>query len=171
MKKAILLCVLPLSACMTIVSVPVDETLNLVVSGVSELMSSAGSDEEPCTLRHLIRSVCIEYNREVAIPDFVPTVQKRLMQLQVESQLYAPGTVPMNCAATLRYTAVRSWSSHFTSSDLQPYLGEAELTLLQGGHVVALARYQTSRLGYEKWTSVPAKIMPVVDELMCVKKN
>ena len=171
MKKSILLCVLPLSACMTIVSVPVDETLNLVVSGVSELMSSTGSSEAPCTLRHQIRSVCVEYNREVAIPDFVPTLQKRLKQLQVESPLYAPGTIPMSCEATLHYTAVRSWSSHFTSSDLQPYLGEAELTLLQSGQVVALARYQTSRLGYEKWTSIPSKITPVVDELMCIKKS
>ncbi len=170
MKIAILLCALPLSACV-MVSVPVDETLNLVVSGVSELMAASGAEAPPCTPRYAFRSICIEYNREVVVPDFVPTVQDRLRQLQMDSTLYAPSAMPLACDATLRYTVVRGWSAHFTSNDKQPYLGEAELTLLQNGRVLSLARYQTSRFGYEKWTSTAAKISPVVDELVCTRKS
>ncbi|MBS1156966.1 MAG: cell division protein FtsI [Proteobacteria bacterium] len=170
MKLAILLCALPLSACV-VISVPIDETLNAVVSGVSEVMASSTADAPLCSPRFAFRSICIEYNPLVSVADFVPTVQSRLKQLQVDSMLYAPSAMPLACEVTLHYTATRGWSSHFTSSELQHYLGEAELTLRQSGRVISLARYQTSRLGYEKWTSTDVKMAPVVDELMCVKKG
>lgn len=170
MKLAILLCALPLSACV-VVSVPVDETLNAVVAGVSELMATSTADAPTCSPRFAFRSVCIEYNPVLAIPDFVPTVQGRLKQLQVDSTLYAPSAMPLACDVTLHYTGARSWGSHFTSSEMQSYLGEAELSLRQGGRVISQARYQTSRLGYEKWTSTSVKIGPVVDELVCTKKS
>ncbi|MDR3413689.1 MAG: hypothetical protein P4L87_22490 [Formivibrio sp.] len=168
-KWILLLCTFPLSACVTMVGVPLNDALNLVVSGTSELMANSWSNTDKCTLRYPLHSICIEYNPNVAVPDFVPTMQTRLKQLQVDSTLYSPSAMPISCEATLQYTAARSWGSHFTSSDLQPYLGDAELTLLQGGRVLSLARYQTSRLGYEKWTSTATKMNQVVDDLVCAK--
>lgn len=166
MKRAfLLLCTLSLPACV-VVSVPIDETLNLVVSGVSELWGGA-PDALPCPLRFEFDSICIEYNREVAIPDFVLVVQNRLNQLKIANKLYAPSAISSSCGMVLRYTATRSWSSHFTSSDKQSYLSEAELNLQQGGQVISQARYQVSRLGYEKWSSTAAKLSSVVDTLVC----
>lgn len=165
----LLLCTLSLQSCV-VVSVPVDETLNLVVSGVSELWGGA-PDALPCPLRFEFDSVCIEYNREVAIPDFVPAVQNRLNQLKIANKLYAPSAISGSCSMVLRYTATRSWGAHFTSSDKQDYLSEAELNLQQGGQLISQARYQISRLGYEKWSSTAAKLSSVVDDLVCKKST
>lgn len=160
-----------LPGCVTLVSVPVDETLNLLVTGYSELVSRSVEDIEPCELRYPLSSVCIEYNPTVSISDFAPSLQRRFGQLRVASALYAPGTLPVFCDATLRYVAVRNWSSHFASSDKQPYLGEAELFLYRDGRLQSSARFQSSRLGYEKWTATSSKIDPVIDELVCKKKS
>ena len=158
---------LMLSGCVTVLSVPLDETLNLMVTGYSELVAGSTSDRDPCTLRYPLRSVCIEYNQHVASTDFLPSLRRRLGQLQVESTLHAPGTQPLSCEATLRYVASRNWSSHFASSDKSAYLDEADLFLYQQNRMLASAHYQISRWGYEKWTSTSTKIDPVVDELLC----
>lgn len=171
MKLLILLCALPLAGCMTLVSIPLDETLHLLVSGASEMMASTTADETPCQLRFPVQSVCIEYNRNVPMPELVVGIQKRLKQLQVESTLYDVGVMPLTCETSLRYSAARSWATHFTSSDKQSYLGDAELTLYQNGRVLSAVHYQTSRLGYEKWTSTATKMTPVVDELVCVARS
>ncbi len=166
-----LLCVLSLSGCVTVLSVPLDDALNLVVAGYSELVAASGSDLEPCALRYPLHSICIEYNPEVATTELIPSLQRRFRQLQIETTLYAPGAVPLMCEATLRYVASRGWSNHFMSSDKQAYLGEADLFLYQNGQVMASAHYQTSRLGYEKWTATSSKTDPVVDELVCTHKG
>ena len=160
-----------LSGCLTLVSVPLDETVNLLVTGYSDLVSRSVEDLEPCELRYPLRSVCIEYNPTVSITDFVPSLQRRFGQLRVESALYAPGTLPVFCDTTLRYVAVRNWSNHFASSDKQSYLGEAELFLYRDGKLQSTTRFQSSRLGYEKWTATSSKIDPVIDELVCKKKS
>jgi len=106
----------------------------------------------------------------VAIPDFVPALQNRFKQLQVESALYAPGTMPSACRTTLRYSTSRGWKARFSSDEMQPYLIEADLALLEEGKVISNARYQISGMGYEKWTSTAAKMSPVVDALVCKDK-
>lgn len=166
MKRTfLLLCFLSLPSCV-VVSVPIDETMNLVVSGVSEMWGGA-PDARPCPPRFEFTSICIEYNNEVAIPDFVPAIQNRLNQLKITGKLYAPSAISSSCGVILRYTAARGWGTHFTSSDKQSYLSEAELSLVQRGQVISQARYQISRLGYEKWSSTAAKLSSVVDALVC----
>jgi hypothetical protein len=169
-KIAIFLLVLPLSACVTVVGFPVEGTMSMVVSGVSELMADSAAEDPPCALRNPLPLICIEYNRDVAIPDFVPALQNRFKQLQVESALYAPGTMPSACRTTLRYSTSRGWKARFSSDEMQPYLIEADLALLEEGKVISNARYQISGMGYEKWTSTAAKMSPVVDALVCKDK-
>lgn len=166
-----LLAALSLSGCVTVFSVPLDEALNLMVTGYSELVAGAALDRDPCTLRYVMRSVCIEYNPTVATTDFLPSLQRRLGQLNVPSTVHASGSAPLSCEATLRYVAGRNWSSHFASSGKSPYLDEADLFLFQQNRLLASAHYQISRWGYEKWTSTSSKIDPVVDELLCLPQK
>lgn len=153
-----------------IVSVPVDETLNFLASGASELMSLSGRRTRLCKLNPPIKQVCIEHNPQVAQADFVPALQLRLKELGVDASLYDASTVPLSCETVLRYTASREWAAHFTGS-AQSYLNQADLQLFRGNAVIANAQYQAGRMAYDKWTSTEAKLSAVVDELMCKKVN
>lgn len=158
-----------LSSCV-VLSVPVDETLNVVVSGATELFTYTG-EASPCELRAKYRLICIEYNPLVAMPDLVPGMQLRLKQLGINSALYSPGTMPASCDATLRYTAVKGWAKHFSAEQAEPYMNQAELTLFRGGQLLAVAQHQTGRMGFDKWSSTASKLGPVVDKLVCKSTN
>lgn len=170
MKRLFLLSPLVLSACV-IVSVPVDETLNFLASGTSELLALSGRNTQPCKLSQPIKQVCIEHNPQVAQADFVPALQLRLRELGISSSpLYDASAMPITCETVLRYNAAREWATHF-SGPAQPYLHQADLLLLRGNAVIATAQYQTGRVAYAKWTSTDAKLSGVVDNLMCKKVN
>jgi hypothetical protein len=170
MRSFILVLSLTLGGCV-IVSVPVDETLNLLSSGTTELMSLSSRNSTPCKLRHQIKLLCIENNQNVVQPDLVPAIQQRLRELGLESPLYDPGTMPSRCDAVLRYNATRGWAQHFSSDQAQSYLQSADMTLFMNHAVVATAQFQTSRMAFDKWSSSEAKLSSVVDDLMCKKVN
>jgi len=174
-KLVILLLAFPLSSCVVI---PVEETVSLLASGLSGISSSSPEDDTTCPLRYPLRSVCIEYNQDVAIPDFVPVIQNRFKKLQVESALYDPGNMPSSCTTVLRYAASRGWQNRFSYSawrstnsqdEKQSYLADAQLLLLQDGQVIASSRFMSDSI-FDKWTSTGSKMNPVINDLVC-KKN
>lgn len=179
-KAAILLLTLTLSSC---VVVPVEETVSVLVSGLSHASASLPDYDAPCTLRYPLHTVCIEYNQDVAIPDFIPTIQNRLKKLQVESAIYAPGNMPYNCKVTLRYTALRGWKNRVSygslfsygslsqNNEMLPYLTEAQLILLESGMVIASSRYQFSDSSYDARTTTAYKMNPVINDLVCKKTD
>jgi len=169
MKRLSVLFSVFLSGCV-IVSVPVDETLNFLASGTSELMSLSSRNSRPCKLSQPVKQVCIEHNPQVAQPDFVPALQLRLKELGVASPVYEAGAMPIGCETVLRYNASRAWASHFTG-EAQSYLNQAELQWLRGNALLATAQYQSGRAAYGKWTSTESKLSSVVDDLMCKKVN
>ncbi|MFA9440590.1 hypothetical protein ACDA63_13220 [Uliginosibacterium sp. sgz301328] len=116
--------------------------------------------------RLAITNVCVEWNEQVSIPDFLSSVQSELRKYGVSSRVYSPGTVPAGCDATLNYTAARDWDRHLLREQLIPYMTSASLTLYRDDKVLSQANYQMKGVGFDKWASTSTKLAPLVESLL-----
>jgi hypothetical protein len=160
-----------LSGCVTLFNVPPEETLNLIVSGISGMRGGADDNAEPCELRFPLQSVCIEYDENNVVPDALLALQDNLRQVRVDSDVYFSGNMPLSCAYTLRYRMARNWSGRLASKEKTQYLEMADLFLYQQNKLISSAHFQLERFSFEKWTSTSNKLRSVVDELVCKKKG
>nr|WP_295085808.1 cell division protein FtsI [uncultured Roseateles sp.] len=114
------------------------------------------------------RSLCIEFNPNVGVPDVVPALQRELQKHHIESRLYMQGTLLDECVVWLRYTALIAWDVPPIGSAYQPYITTAALTLQSSkGAVLSSSNYQQeTTLGMGKWASTQQKLAPVVAALL-----
>lgn len=110
---------------------------------------------------------CIELNRDSQVADIVPAIQSELQGLGIDSRLYESGSLPLDCAAVLHYAAWQRWDQPLWSSDYQPYVYAAALTLRNAnGEVLATTRYALDSLGTGKWAATQRKMAPLVKALV-----
>lgn len=114
-----------------------------------------------------IDQVCIQFNPAVALPDFVPAVQRELRDHSVDSRLYERGMQPEDCQAILDYSAYLDWGQRALDEQYSAYLTFASMTLrTSDGRVLASANYEGGPLGLDKWSSTQSKISGVVSALL-----
>lgn len=110
---------------------------------------------------------CIELNRETQVSDIVPALQQELQAQGIESRVYEPGRVPAECPAQLSYAAWLRWEQPMWSSEFQPYVYAAALTLRDSaGAVLGSTRYELDGVGLGKWSSTRKKMAPLVRALL-----
>lgn len=110
---------------------------------------------------------CIEVNRDSQVQDIVPALQQELQVHGIQSRLYEVGQVPPDCPAQLSYAAWLRWEQPMWSSDYQPYVYAATLTLRgPGGDVLGSTRYELGQVGIGKWASTRQKMAPLVKALL-----
>lgn len=161
--------VLALDACVIMTPSPAVEALELVsAAAVNAAALAPGSAQNVVQLgdAQQIRSVCIEYNRRVEVPDFVPAMQAELARYGVESRVMDAGALPATCMTTLQYSALMQWDRRLFSSEYTPYLSTAELTLRDRGRVVSSASYRERLMSTDKWQSTQKKIAPLIEALL-----
>ncbi len=171
--KYIWLCAL-LPGCVVMSPSPAVEALNLLsAAGTSAVSMMATTPQNVITRPHdTVRLICIEFNRSTEVPDLVPAIQLELRRLEIDSRLYAAGTVPTDCPMTLNYSASMQWGQHgFFNSEYQAYMTTAELILRSNGKVVSSASYRPGVMSMDKWQSTSYKIAPVVQALLKVDKK
>lgn len=130
-----------------------------------------GTTKASNTVYHLhpeFRTVCIEFNADVGTPDIAPALQRELRTHQIESRLYAQGTLIDDCPVWLRYTAVMAWDVPPSGTGYQPYMSAAALTLQSSrGVVLSSSNYQEeASFGRGRWASTQKKLAPVVTALL-----
>lgn len=130
--------------------------------GVSKASNTIYQPHDPVT------SVCIEFNRDTQVADFVPALQAELNAHKVRSRVYEAGTVLDSCTVWLRYNAYMQWARPPLSDNYKSYMTSATLTLQSiDGRLLASSSYQTNdAFSVAKWTSTRDKISPVVKALM-----
>lgn len=157
-----------LSGCMVMAPSPAVEAVNLISTVLVKSTSiQPGTAQDAVVHPHArIDQVCIELNPVVALPDFVPAVQSELHENGIASRLYDVGMPPLDCQATLYYTAFLDWDRRALNDDYTAYLSYATLTLRSNGRVLASSNYELGQIGLDKWSSTRSKISATVKALL-----
>ena len=119
-----------LSGCALTVISAVDAAGSVVQAG----LSIASNHASPTVIngdQASLHAVCIEWNSLVPVGDFVPALQYALHKRGVESTVYAPGTSPPNCEATLVYSAATDWGHRTFTDGYTQYLSAISTMPLQ----------------------------------------
>jgi hypothetical protein len=113
-----------------------------------------------------LSAVCIEVNQTVSVGDFVPSLQLALERRGISSDVYNPGTSPASCEARLIYNASVDYGRRSFSDDPVQYLAVIDLTLIQQGHILVTARYQTGELGIDRFSNASVKLNGMIDKMV-----
>ena len=115
-----------------------------------------------------VKQVCIEFNRDSQVADFIPALQAELNARAVRSRVYEPGVVLDTCPVWLRYQAYMQWAQPPLSDKYKSYMTAATITLQSDdGRIYASSSYETNdNFGVAKWTSTRSKLAPVVAAVM-----
>jgi hypothetical protein len=117
---------------------------------------------QPADLHH----VCIEVNQMVSVGDFVPALQLALERRGIRSDVYNPGTSPAGCEARLVYNAATDYGRRSFSDESIQYLSIIDLTVIQNGHILVTARYQTGGLNTDRFSSASTKLSGLIDRMV-----
>lgn len=115
--------------------------------------------------------LCIEYNRQVSVPELVPALMAELRQHQVQARVFesGDGTPLGECPAWLRYQALVLWERPPLADDLKPYLAQINLSLHDDqGRLIGASRYNgdDNPWGLGRWASTRAKVAPVLHAVL-----
>jgi hypothetical protein len=136
LKYGILLALLTLAGCTTVDVRPIASSMN-------------------------VEKVCIRFNEEVNVDDFVPVVQEDFFNHGITSVVFK-AEKPTDCVFTLSYTVDRWW-------DTAPYMVDAQITVNKNDAFIGSAHYHMTAhggLSLVKWAGTKSKIDPVMDEML-----
>jgi hypothetical protein len=133
--------------------------LNLVV--LVTLAGCTSMDVRPIAASANVDKVCIRFNEEVNVEDFLSVMQEDFFDHGITSVVFQDQK-PSGCPFTLKYTVDRSW-------DFVPYMVDAMLTVSRDQTFIGMAHYHmagSGGLSFVKWAGTHSKIDPVIDELL-----
>jgi hypothetical protein len=154
-----------LSGCAWTVISAVDAAGSVVQAG----LSIASNHSSPTVIngdQASLHAVCIEFNSMVPVGDFVPALQYALHKRGVGSTVYAPGTSPPGCEATLVYSAATDWGHRTFTDGYTEYLSAINLTLIQRGKIVVAASYATSGAKLDRFASTATKVTALINKMV-----
>lgn len=118
-------------------------------------------DVRPIPASAKLDKVCIQFNSEVLVDDFVPVVQEGFFDHGITSVVFHSER-PAGCEFTMSYTVNRAW-------DLAPYLVDARMTVNKDDTFIGSGHYHLNGNGgldLGKFAGTHSKIRPVMDELL-----
>lgn len=165
---ALLATMLPLGGCTVFSSAPLWEVAKVAGMAASNSLGQSKAINTIYQPHEPVRQVCIEFNRDSQVADFIPALQAELNAREVQSRVYEPGVVLDSCAVWLRYQAYMQWAQPPLSEKYKSYMTAATITLQSSdGRIYASSSYETNdNFGVAKWTSTRSKIAPVVAAVM-----
>ena len=113
-----------------------------------------------------LTSICIENNPMATAADFVPSLQLVLAQRGVSSDVYSPGTEPVNCAGRLVYNASIEFGRPPFGDDSRAYLSTINLAIFTHNHIAVTARYEVRGLGTDRYSSAAVKLKGLVENMV-----
>ena len=164
---------MPLTGCSLLSPMPSIE-LAKATAGMATMAIGQGPARATQTVFHdaaLPERVCIEYNRSLALPEFVPALIAELRDHEVQARVFEAGVRPGDeaCPAWVHYQGLQQWDKPPLSDQIRPYLAQATLSLHDaGGRLMAASSYRSddASLGMGKWASTRNKLAPVVRALL-----
>ena len=133
----------------------------LVIVGLVVLAGCTSMDVRPIAASAKLDKICIEFNGEVNVDDFVPVVQEDFFSHGISSVVYHTDR-PKGCEFTMTYAVDRWW-------DLKPYMVDAQLTVNKNDAYIGSAHYHLAGhggLSVMKWQGTHSKIDPLLDDML-----
>lgn len=118
-------------------------------------------DVRPIAASEKVDKICIKFNDEVNVDDFVQVMQEDFFNHGISSSVFKVEK-PNDCGFTLNYTVDRWW-------DLVPYMVDAKLTVNKDDVFIGSGHYHLTGHGgldLAKWAGTHSKIDPVIDEML-----
>jgi hypothetical protein len=118
-------------------------------------------DVRPIPASAKLEKICIEFNSEVNVEDFVPVVQEDFFSHGISSVVYHSER-PKGCQFTMTYSVDRWW-------DLKPYMVDAQMTVNKDDAYIGSAHYHLAGhggLSLMKWEGTHSKIDPLLDDML-----
>ncbi len=118
-------------------------------------------DVRPIAASAKVEKICIRFNDEVNVEDFVSVVQENLFDHGIASVVFKTEK-PKSCEFTFDYTVDRWW-------DLKPYLVDAQMTVNKDDAFIGSAHYHLAGhggLSLTKWAGTHSKIDPVLNDML-----
>lgn len=154
-----------LSGC-ALVMEPITGAISLAGSMVTSVssMGPTGSTTVSVSPHPALHALCIEWNQNVSVQDFIPELQNQLRSRQIDSKVYDKGMAPSECEAVLYYTVQIRWDTPTFQDDQQPYISGINLLLKSRGRMIANATYgMDSSNTQNRWASTGKKLEPLID--------
>jgi hypothetical protein len=133
----------------------------VVILGLVVLAGCTSLDVRPIPASAKLDKICIEFNSEVNVEDFVPVVQEDFFNHGISSVVYHSER-PRGCQFTMNYTVDRWW-------DLKPYMVDAQMTVNKDDAYIGSAHYHLAGhggLSLMKWEGTHSKIDPLLDDML-----
>jgi hypothetical protein len=159
-----------LSACSSLgTSLAVDLARGARVLGDALVQHAPGGAE--AVVHHgdpVPRRVCIVFNPDLPLQDFLPALQAELREHRVASRVFDSVAPRPDCDAWLRYSAQADWAAPPLTDTPRAYLRQAALHLHRpDGRFMATASYELSPyFGLTRWASTRRKLAPSVKTLL-----
>ncbi len=159
-----------LGGCSLITS-PIATSVQMASSAVSMVSNMAPNIGTSAVVfqKDKTSAVCIEWNSQVIASDFLPELQRQLQAMSIASRVYDAGMAPGDCPEIMKYDVRTKWATPLFSDNAAPYISDINLFLKQGGKVVATAAYSVDSLAYDKWTSTPKKLAPLLQKMFAAE--
>jgi hypothetical protein len=132
-----------------------------IVLGLLVLAGCTSMDVKPIPASAKVDKICIQFNSDVNVDDFVPVVQEDFFNHGISSVVFHSDR-PTNCPFTMTYTVDRWW-------DLAPYMVDARMIVNKDDAFIGSGHYHLAGHGgfsVMKWEGTHSKIDPVVDEML-----
>jgi len=127
----------------------------LILSGCTTV------DVRPIPASAKLDKICIEFNSEVNVEDFVSVMEEEFFSHGISSIVFHAER-PKSCGFTLNYTVNRSW-------DFAPYMVDAQMIVNKDDAIIGSGHYHLRGYGgmsLMKWEGTHSKIDPVLDEML-----
>jgi hypothetical protein len=118
-------------------------------------------DVRPIPTSAKLDKICIKFNEDVNVDDFVSVMQEDFADHDVTSVIFK-AEKPAKCEFTLDYTVDRWW-------DLAPYMVDARMIVNKDDAFIGSGHYHLKRHGgfsVVKWEGTHSKIDPVIDAML-----
>jgi hypothetical protein len=105
--------------------------------------------------------ICIKFNDDVNVDDFVSVVQEDFSDHGIKSVVFK-AEKPNGCEFSLSYSVDRWW-------DMAPYMVDARITVNQDDAFIGSAHYHLNGHGgfdLAKWAGTHSKIDPAINEML-----
>jgi hypothetical protein len=132
-----------------------------IVLSLLVLAGCTSVDVRPIPASAKLDKVCIQFNSEVNVEDFVSVVQENFFDHGISTVVYQSER-PKGCEFTMVYSVDRWW-------DLKPYMVDARMTVNKADSFVGSGHYHLNGHGgldLAKYAGTHSKIDPVMDAML-----
>ena len=146
---------------------PISGALSVAGNMISSVGTSMGPNSTTSVSvnpHQTLHNICIEWNQNVTVQDFLPELQNQLRAHDIDSKVYDRGMAPSECEAVLYYTVQMQWGTPSFQDTQQSYINGINLQIKSRGQMMATATVGMNDVDTQNhWAPTGKKLAPLID--------